>query len=245
MFMYVCIWLYLKFQLCCVQDTILVIPPYPYCIEEVSHNVLLEDCWYACLQLLFTCYLLPKGGRPQRRGSTAAALMTSPPVLLQHLWGAEISHQLADGECWGDQVVWALPNFMPVYGSGPDGKLIRPDGKWSVVVKPYRRVCTMYIQICCLTCMYILHTHIYGYECVYTKYIHIIKFIYVYVHTTYIYVLLCTCTNMGIHVHECMNMYVHVSIMFRHVYTVLQYPVHEGRILDDWYVHSVLLVRTH
>ncbi len=44
----------LKFQLCCVQDTILVIPPYPYCIEEVPQDVLLEDCWYARAQ-----YLLP------------------------------------------------------------------------------------------------------------------------------------------------------------------------------------------
>jgi hypothetical protein len=80
--------------------------------------------------------------------------------------------------------------------------------------------------------MYILHTHVYRYERVYTIYIHIIKFIYVYVHTTYIYVLLCTCINMDIHVHECMNMYIHVCTMFRHVYTVLQYPLHVGRIPD-------------
>ncbi len=58
MFMYVCTWLYLKFQLCCVQDTILVIPPYPYCIEEVNDNVQLEDCWYAHPQLFFTWYIL-------------------------------------------------------------------------------------------------------------------------------------------------------------------------------------------
>ena len=47
-----------------MQDTILVIPPYPYCIEEDSNDVRLEDCWYARPQLLFTCYLRPKDGRP-------------------------------------------------------------------------------------------------------------------------------------------------------------------------------------
>jgi hypothetical protein len=49
-----------------VQDTILVITPYPYCIEEDSNDVPLEDCWYARPQLLFTCYLRPKGGRPPK-----------------------------------------------------------------------------------------------------------------------------------------------------------------------------------
>jgi len=28
------------------KDTILVIPPYPYCIEEERNDVPLEDCWY-------------------------------------------------------------------------------------------------------------------------------------------------------------------------------------------------------
>jgi hypothetical protein len=64
-----CTWSYLNIQLCCVQDTILVIPPYPYCIEEVSQDVLLEDCWYARPQRLFTCHLRPKGGRPPKNPS--------------------------------------------------------------------------------------------------------------------------------------------------------------------------------
>jgi hypothetical protein len=80
--------------------------------------------------------------------------------------------------------------------------------------------------------MYILHTHKCKYERVYTMYIHIIQCIYVYVHTTYIYVYLCTCTYMDIRVHKFMNMYVHVCTMFRHVYTVLQYPVQVGRFPD-------------
>ncbi len=46
-----------------MQDTILIIPPYPYCIEEVFEDVPLDDCWFARPQLLFTCYLRPKGGR--------------------------------------------------------------------------------------------------------------------------------------------------------------------------------------
>ena len=53
-----CMYLIISYiQRCYVQDTILVIPPYPYCIEEENDDVLLEDCWYARPQLLFTCYL--------------------------------------------------------------------------------------------------------------------------------------------------------------------------------------------
>ena len=41
---------------CYLQDTILVIPPYPYCIEEVPQDVPLEDCMLApscCLPATF------------------------------------------------------------------------------------------------------------------------------------------------------------------------------------------------
>ena len=62
-----CMYLIISYiQRCYVQDTILVIPPYPYCIEEENDDVPLEDCWYARPQLLFTCYLRPKGGRTPR-----------------------------------------------------------------------------------------------------------------------------------------------------------------------------------
>ncbi len=67
-------------SLCCVQDTILVIPPYTYCIEEDNEDVPLEDCWYASQQLLFTCYgatCVQRVGDPQRMHPTDAALMTS------------------------------------------------------------------------------------------------------------------------------------------------------------------------
>ncbi len=37
---------------------------------------------------------------------------------------------------------------------------------------------------------------------------------------------------MYIHVHDFMNMYMHVCIMFRHVSTVFHYPVQVGRIPD-------------
>jgi hypothetical protein len=48
--------------------SILVIPPYPFCIEEDRHNVPLEDCWYASPQHFFTCVLRPKDGRlPKNR----------------------------------------------------------------------------------------------------------------------------------------------------------------------------------
>ncbi len=46
-----------------VQDTVLVVPPYPYCIEEDRIDVSLEDCWYALPQLFFICHLCPRDGR--------------------------------------------------------------------------------------------------------------------------------------------------------------------------------------
>ncbi len=46
----------------CVQDTILVVPPYPYSIAEDTADVPWEDMWYARAQLFFTCHLRPSGG---------------------------------------------------------------------------------------------------------------------------------------------------------------------------------------
>jgi hypothetical protein len=64
-----------------VQDTILVIPPYPYCIEEVNNDIPLKDCWYARQQLLFTCYLRPKGGRSPKNQTYSCC----PDELRYHL----------------------------------------------------------------------------------------------------------------------------------------------------------------
>ena len=51
-----------------MQDTIIVVPPFLYCIEEDRHAVPLEDCWYARPQLYFTCVLRPTNGRlPKNR----------------------------------------------------------------------------------------------------------------------------------------------------------------------------------
>ncbi len=46
-----------------MQDTIVVIPPYPYSITEHIADVPFKDCWYARPQLFFQCYLRPTGGR--------------------------------------------------------------------------------------------------------------------------------------------------------------------------------------
>ena len=46
-----------------MQDTVLVVTPYPYCIEEDCHAVDLEDCWIALAQLFLSCHLCPKDGR--------------------------------------------------------------------------------------------------------------------------------------------------------------------------------------
>ena len=46
-----------------MQDTIIVIPPYPYSITEDIADVPFKDGWYARPQLFFQCYLRPTGGR--------------------------------------------------------------------------------------------------------------------------------------------------------------------------------------
>jgi hypothetical protein len=53
------------------------------------------------LSLPATCIQLV--GDPQRIHPTDAALMTSATTWSSS--GAETAHQLAHGECWGDQVV--------------------------------------------------------------------------------------------------------------------------------------------
>jgi hypothetical protein len=45
-----------------VQDTIVVIPPYPYSITEDIDDVHFKDCSYARPQLFFQCHLRPNGG---------------------------------------------------------------------------------------------------------------------------------------------------------------------------------------
>ena len=52
-----------------MQDTIVVVPPYPYSITEDIEDVPFEDCWYARTQLLFQCHLRPAGGRPPKNPS--------------------------------------------------------------------------------------------------------------------------------------------------------------------------------
>jgi hypothetical protein len=54
------------------QDTIVIVPPYPYCIEEDHHDVALEDCWFARHQLFFKCFLRPKHGREPKNSNCKA-----------------------------------------------------------------------------------------------------------------------------------------------------------------------------
>jgi hypothetical protein len=46
----------------------LIIPPYPYNLED-HHDVPLEDMWYASPQLFFTCALPPKNGRKPKNAT--------------------------------------------------------------------------------------------------------------------------------------------------------------------------------
>ena len=61
--------LYPDMQCWCVQDTVVVVPPYPYCIEEDRLDVDLEDCWYARPQLFFKCHLRPKNAREPKNST--------------------------------------------------------------------------------------------------------------------------------------------------------------------------------
>ena len=78
-------------------------------------------------------------------------------------------------------------------------KLIWPDGKSSLVVKQYRRVCTTYIHIFTFINMYIPCTYQYIISCTCMYYVHTNVSGHVHVYTMYI------------HVHEYMNLYEHVQ----------------------------------
>jgi hypothetical protein len=52
-----------------VQDTVLVVAPYSYYIEEDRNDVDLKDCWAALPQLFFSCHLLPKARRMPKTAS--------------------------------------------------------------------------------------------------------------------------------------------------------------------------------
>ncbi len=47
----------------CEQDTVVIVPTYPYCIEEDRLDVALEDCWYARPQHFFQVLFASKAWR--------------------------------------------------------------------------------------------------------------------------------------------------------------------------------------
>jgi len=51
------------------QDTVLIVPPYPYVLEDPA-DVPLDDCWIARPQLYFTCHLRPANGRQPKARHT-------------------------------------------------------------------------------------------------------------------------------------------------------------------------------
>ncbi len=95
----------------CVQDTILVVPPYPLCNEDDRHDVPLEGCWYARRPpLFFTCVLRPKDGRLPKNLQNRPWWHSIHPGFLEYLWRAQIAYQGAYGGRWSDQAVWTIPN---------------------------------------------------------------------------------------------------------------------------------------
>ena len=71
---YVCVYtsIYSHVICFCEQDTVVIVPPYPYCIKEDRLDVALDDCWYARPQLFYKFYLRPKHGRLPRNGTYKA-----------------------------------------------------------------------------------------------------------------------------------------------------------------------------
>ena len=67
-----------------VQDTIVIVPAYPYSIEEDHHDVPLEDCWFARPQLYFTCYLRPTNGRMPKNSNYKAGPGIYKYILVYH-----------------------------------------------------------------------------------------------------------------------------------------------------------------
>ncbi len=59
---------------------------------------------------------------------------------------------------------------------------------------------------------------------------------YIHEHVCTWYIQLCKCMYVYIHVHKCINMYMRVCTMCRHVCIGWQYPVQGGRIPD---VHNI------
>jgi len=51
------------------QDTVLLVQPYPYVLEDPA-DVPLDDCWIARPQLYFTCHLRPANGRQPKARRT-------------------------------------------------------------------------------------------------------------------------------------------------------------------------------
>ena len=73
-----CMYLIISYiQRCYVQGTVLVIPPYPYCIEEEKDDVPLEDCWYAARSFSLPATCVQRVGEPQGIKPTPTALMTA------------------------------------------------------------------------------------------------------------------------------------------------------------------------
>ncbi len=100
------------------QDTIVIVPQYPYCIEENRHDVPLED-WYARPQLFFKCTLRPKDGRrPKNPTYRYGQDDLSYYLVFFSTFEAHVAHQGADGGRWGDQAVRTIPNTVSLRGYG-------------------------------------------------------------------------------------------------------------------------------
>ncbi len=82
------------------------------------------------------------------------------------------------------------------------------------------------------TCLYSVQTYINIYACVCTMYIQRYETMNMYVHLNIFMYMYIPCTYMFMSVCKCMNIYVHVCTMFRHVCTVLPLLVQVVRIPD-------------
>ena len=78
----------------------LIVPPFPYNVEEDRLDVPWEDCWYSSLELFFTCALRPKG----RRMPKNSTYKTGPDDKV-HSFVIFSIFEVAYGGRWSDQAV--------------------------------------------------------------------------------------------------------------------------------------------
>ena len=122
---------YLWFNLS-LQDTVVTVPPYPYVLDG-SLDVPLDQCWYACPQLLFACLRVPSAaeGRAASEKNQWHVRWGRLPTwtdVLHRIYSTLEPLDLPDS---GPIEIHGVPKFYlpsptPVLYAGPMSNVLRP-----------------------------------------------------------------------------------------------------------------------